>query len=98
MKRVDPYYRTREWRELRERILHRDRNRCVICGDTARVVDHITPRRQGGLDHQANLRSLCRRHDNEVKESGFGKRRGTGFSGHRADGMPLDPNHPWNKE
>jgi 5-methylcytosine-specific restriction endonuclease McrA len=50
---------TRAWRALRERVLARDRHRCVVCGALAIEVDHIIPRSQGGADVLANGRSLC---------------------------------------
>ena len=51
---------------LRFRVLHRDRFKCVLCGDhPARNaecvlhVDHIIPWSKGGKTQEANLRSLC---------------------------------------
>ena len=51
---------------LRFRILHRDRFKCVLCGDhPARNancvlhVDHLVPWSRGGLTRDENLRTLC---------------------------------------
>lgn len=46
---------------VRRRVLDRDGWRCVRCGAAARLeVDHIRPRRAGGGNDEANLRTLCR--------------------------------------
>ena len=99
---TDPYYFTPEWRALRQYILERDNYTCVVlgCGDEAVIVDHITSRNAGGDDHPNNLRSLCRLHDNQIKERPrrLGDRRGRdGILPKACDknGMPLDPDHPW---
>jgi 5-methylcytosine-specific restriction endonuclease McrA len=75
---TDPFYFTAEWKQTRKRILARDDNTCVIpgCGRRAIVCDHIVSRRDGGSDDDANLRSLCRLHDNRLKENHLGERRG----------------------
>ena len=51
---------------LRFRVLHRDRFKCVLCGDhPARNaecvlhVDHVTPWSKGGKTSEENLRTLC---------------------------------------
>jgi len=51
---------------LRFRVLHRDRFKCVLCGDSPPVnpicvlhVDHIVPWSKGGRTAIENLRSLC---------------------------------------
>lgn len=48
------------WRQLRARVLLRDRGVCVLCGAPATHVDHVVPKSQGGADDEANLRALCR--------------------------------------
>lgn len=101
-KRVDPYYLSPEWRSLRGSALRRDGGRCVVpgCGKAAVVVDHIVSRRAGGPDTLANLRSLCRDHDQQVKEAADGRRRNGGrltVRGCDADGWPRDPAHSWNQ-
>jgi 5-methylcytosine-specific restriction endonuclease McrA len=51
---------------LKFRVLHRDRFKCVLCGDhPARNaecvlhVDHVTPWSKGGKTREDNLRTLC---------------------------------------
>jgi 5-methylcytosine-specific restriction enzyme A len=99
------YYRSREWKALRERALARDRHRCIVpgCGRRAVRVDHIVARKDGGADTLANLRSLFADHDNQAhREKG---RRGDGTReayfevyGCDASGRPIDPSHWWNIE
>jgi 5-methylcytosine-specific restriction endonuclease McrA len=50
---------TRQWRSIRERILRRDGFICQYCGQEADTVDHVIPRRLGGLDDDQNLLSAC---------------------------------------
>jgi 5-methylcytosine-specific restriction endonuclease McrA len=57
---IDPYYRTKEWRELRKSVLTRDHHHCRYCGAVARTADHVTPRSRGGADHPDNLVAVCR--------------------------------------
>jgi len=100
---TDAFYLSREWRELRAAALERDRYCCVVpgCAQPAKVVDHIVSRRAGGPDALQNLRSLCVGHDAQVKELSDGRRRNGGklrVKGVDAEGMPLDPGHPWNND
>ena len=51
---------------LRFRVFHRDRFKCVLCGDSPSInsacvlqVDHIVPWSKGGRTAIDNLRSLC---------------------------------------
>jgi 5-methylcytosine-specific restriction endonuclease McrA len=76
-KQVDPYYRSDEWRELRGERLRIDDYVCAVpgCGERAIIVDHVIARKDGGPDAIDNLRSLCRAHDNRVKEDTTGARR-----------------------
>lgn len=75
---TDPFYLSAGWKETRARIFARDGNLCVVtgCNRRAIVCDHIVSRRAGGSDDDANLRSLCRLHDNRLKENHLGERRG----------------------
>jgi 5-methylcytosine-specific restriction endonuclease McrA len=96
----DPFYRTRHWLKLRAARLRIDGDRCVVpgCGQPAKYVDHVVPRRDGGADALPNLRSLCAYHDNAIRQDRHGKRRMSGKLYVRecnADGSPRDPNHPW---
>jgi 5-methylcytosine-specific restriction endonuclease McrA len=52
---------TRQWRNIRERILRRDGYICQYCGQEADTVDHVIPRRLNGLDTDDNLVSSCRK-------------------------------------
>jgi 5-methylcytosine-specific restriction endonuclease McrA len=74
---ADPYYSTPSWRELRAKRLVMDNHTCVVegCGQRAIVADHIVSRRAGGADSIANLRSLCRLHDNQARERSDGTRK-----------------------
>ena len=44
---------------LREEILRRDGRICHYCGGFAWEVDHLVPRRQGGLTIPSNLVAAC---------------------------------------
>lgn len=93
---TDPFYRSPAWRRLRAARLRLDRHTCVVpgCGQRAVVVDHVISRRAGGADALPNLRSLCRYHDNALKENPGGKRRRDGIMlGCNVDGSPIDPKH-----
>jgi 5-methylcytosine-specific restriction endonuclease McrA len=97
---TDKYYKTKRWLHLRKARLLLDLYRCVVpgCGQFAVVVDHIVARDAGGPDTLDNLRSLCREHDNAIKEDKAGKRRSGArlvVRGCFADGTPRDPAHPW---
>jgi 5-methylcytosine-specific restriction endonuclease McrA len=74
---ADPFYQTSTWRELRASCLTRDNHTCVVdgCKQRAVVADHIVARAAGGADSIANLRSLCRLHDNQARERSDGTRR-----------------------
>src|SRR5262245_33767224 len=96
----DPFYRSPAWRRLRAAVLERDAHQCTVrgCRDRAVVVDHIVGRRVGGSDTLANLRSLCREHDQMIKERPDGKRANGGkliVRGCFDNGSPRDPLHPW---
>lgn len=95
---TDPFYLSPFWRRLRAAALRRDGNRCIVCGARAVVVDHVVSRRRGGPDALNNLRSLCRAHDQQVKERPDGWRKNGGvFKGCDPSGTPSDPNHPWHR-
>lgn len=49
-----------DWPTIRKYVLERDGYRCQICKIRgASDVDHIWPRRLGGVDHVENLRAAC---------------------------------------
>jgi len=52
---------TRQWTKIKQRILRRDQFICQYCGQQADTVDHVVPRRLGGLDNDENLVAACRR-------------------------------------
>ena len=63
--KASQYYRSIAWRARREARLQHDNYSCVICGEPAEVVDHLTYERFGN-ELMTDLRSLCRDHDREV--------------------------------
>jgi 5-methylcytosine-specific restriction endonuclease McrA len=91
------YYTSTHWKALRAAALRRDRWHCVItgCGRGATIVDHIKTRpRQdepSPEDRLDNLRSLCARHDAQIKEGRSGRRGRDGRPriGCDEDGWPL---------
>jgi len=87
---------------LRAACLARDGWRCQVpgCCAVAQVADHIVARPFVPFpceqDTLANLRSLCRSHDAQVKERRRGvaiRKQGGAFKvkGCDEDGWPLDP-------
>ena len=90
-KKADPFYLSKEWRAAREERLRMDGHTCIVpgCGQPAIIVDHCNPSRPRSLQMK-DLRSLCRGHDNQVKEQRGGTRRqGGAFRGCDADGWPV---------
>jgi 5-methylcytosine-specific restriction endonuclease McrA len=73
---------TRTWRKTRERILRRDGYICQYCAQEADTVDHVIPRRLGGLDSDDNLVAACKR-CNYSKGGRF-------FVSHRTPPTPID--------
>ena len=73
---------TRTWRKTRERILRRDGYICQYCAQEADTVDHVIPRRVGGLDTDDNLVAACKR-CNYTKGGRF-------FVSHRTPPTPID--------
>lgn len=62
----------------------------------ATVVDHVEPHRGDPVRFfRGPFQSLCKPHHDSVKQSfeKTGKLRGA-----TDEGMPIDPNHPWNKK
>ena len=90
--------RGRAGQEQRKRRLARTDGLCERCeakGFTvvATVVDHVTPLALGGSDEDSNTRNLCDDCHRDVTAEQFGHRAAGGCG---ADGLPLDPSHPWN--
>jgi 5-methylcytosine-specific restriction enzyme A len=102
----NPFYLTPFWKALRREALDRDGWRCVVPGCSYRStkglrVDHIQTRpntpAQAPEDVLSNLRTLCPRHDSQIKELSGGARRSRGLvPGCDPSGRPLDPAHHWN--
>ena len=89
----------RRWRARREQQL-RNHPLCRLCMDmrglvvAATVADHVEPHRNDPIKFEGPLQSLCKAcHDSwkQALESG-GHMKGCDLTG-----MPLDPNHAWNK-
>ena len=93
------FYQSAFWRRLRKSCLVRDGWRCVVPGCDARAThaDHIITRPPAptptAADVLTNLRSLCARHDAQVKEQNGKRKNGGAFTvrGADADGWPIDP-------
>lgn len=88
----DPFYRSREWRELRAYVLKRDPTcRTPGCGKPSVAVDHIVQRAKGGADHPSNLRGLCIPCHNQRRQGGEPR------AWCDAEGRPRQPGHWWNQ-
>lgn len=96
----DPRYHSSRWRRLRIMQL-KAYPQCFYCAQLGRLtlattVDHIVPVHRGG-DFWAleNLRSACESCNyskrDRLEEDFVAK-------GCDVNGLPLSPNHPWNKE
>ena len=61
-----PFYNSKQWQQVRDYVLRRDRYLCTRCGDPAEEVHHIerlTPENVGDPSvslNSDNLISLCR--------------------------------------
>lgn len=92
------------WQRVRAAYLRRN-PLCVLCQRvgqvrTATVVDHITPHKgdQALMWDPANFQALCKDHHDlktASEDGAFGNPRKVRGCG--ADGLPLDPDHPWNR-
>lgn len=99
-------YNSTRWRELRKSVLKRDRYLCTNCGTSVRGlgksrVDHIkTAKHHPELFwDMKNLRTLCPACDN-ARHSEKGKGRSDETERMRQtglDGLPSDPDHPFNR-
>ena len=91
-------FKTYRWQQRRAAHLA-SQPLCVMCqaeGRTraGRVADHVEP--HGGDERkffEGALQTLCDHHHNSAKQS---QEKGGRLKGFDADGVPLDPNHPWN--
>lgn len=85
------------WRKLRAYILN-ESPLCEHCMDRgltvpATDVDHIN--NDPSDNRRENLQALCHECHSRKTNADMGHRVAYGCD---ADGMPLDPNHPWNRE
>ena len=91
-------YRTRRWRDVRADQLSRH-PLCTMClprVTAASVVDHVikdSKRTEDGF-FAGPFQSLCKTHHDSTKQRE--ERRGH-VIGCDDDGVPLDPNHHWNR-
>jgi hypothetical protein len=94
------WYREKDWFRIRHRRLNEERY-CRMCAAAgvrrlATIVDHI--KRHGG-DRRLffafdNTQSLCEPHHNSSKQ----RQEARGYSDELGlDGLPVDPNHPFNR-
>lgn len=93
------WYGTARWKALRADQLKREPN-CRMCAadgvkTRAVVADHITPHRGNAvLFWSGPFQSLCSHHHNAAKQRierlGYSPAIGD-------DGLPTDPNHPFNR-
>lgn len=82
---------------VRERYL-RAHPLCAECERQGRLaaateLDHVVPLSKGGTHDDANLQGLCR----ECHATKSRAERGLAPKGCDASGIPLDPNHHWNR-
>lgn len=93
-------YSTKRWHRLRWHQLQAEPlcRYCAAMGRTtaATVVDHITPHKgDESLFHDpANLQSLCKPCHDSAKQA---EEKSGRVIGGDANGVPLDPNHHWNR-
>lgn len=102
---VYPYNHPR-WHNLRRKVLE-ERPTCEDCRhEPSAEVDHIKPVRLGGEPFERdNLQARCKRcHSRKTRieqgEAGIlsrVRRTTPKVKGCDVNGMPLDPEHPWNQ-
>ena len=89
----------KDWLKVREKHL-RINPFCTVCGERGNEVDHIKSIEEAPdlRLEPSNLRTLCKRHHSRrtVYDQGWHKGK-TIRKEASPDGMPTDPNHPWNK-
>ena len=87
----DPYYHSMEWRNLKRKVLKVQNWTCQDCGVMCRgkrlnestpIVDHITPRKDGGSNSLDNLRILCFScHNKKTKYEDYNDKEPIGIDG-----------------
>lgn len=97
-KRPNSYQRgyDEDWAKVRKEFLRK--HPTCWCGEPATEVDHIQTIREapGRRLDVTNLRALCKRHHSRrtMRDQGPNRdKRNATATG--ADGMPIDPKHPW---
>lgn len=104
------FYASKDWQAFRKAVL-KERPVCEVkgCGYAAVHLDHIVSIGKGGATlSRENVQALCKSHHSQKtakQDGGFGNKKGPeGLSasglkvkGCGVDGVPLDPNHPWNR-
>jgi 5-methylcytosine-specific restriction protein A len=98
MAREKARMRGRRWVALRSTLLRKE-PLCRFCRFQGRTsvaveIDHVIPLEQGGSDAYDNLQPLCASCHLEKTA----RDRGYKAKGSTRDGLPLDPEHHWNKE
>lgn len=81
------FYRTKQWQDLRQRILDRDHYICRYCGQSnSKTVDHIVPIEfdQSLMADVTNLCTICRK-CHRLKTQWEQSYYGTGQGHHRQD-------------
>lgn len=59
-RKIPDYYFTKDWHNLRHKVLKRDNYICQYCGaHPSYQADHVIPRSKGGADHAINLKCCC---------------------------------------
>ena len=96
-------YSTQRWQRLRKHKL-RENPLCELCLDSGRVeaatvVDHLVAIKQGGdpFPPTCALLSVCVRCHNTKTKVIEQLGRQFLYRGCDVNGMPKDPEHPWNK-
>lgn len=59
-KQIRKNFDAKYWRNLRNRVIKRDKRKCKLCGTNLNLtVHHIISRKEGGKDVMKNLETLC---------------------------------------
>lgn len=85
------------WRKLRESVLALEPlcRHCKAMGVTACATEIDHKDNNAANNDPDNLQALCKSCHSRKTQADMGKRVSMG---HDKNGMPLDPNHPWNRE
>lgn len=84
---------SKQWRAIRARVLAGE-PLCRMCKAPATDVDHIHRNTADNrLDALMPLCKPCHSHKTAREQAGMGV-----VYGCDVDGLPLDPDHPWNRE